>query len=201
MQDVIVNKRTGRLVDGHLRCQLAARNGDNTIPVVYVDLDEAEESLVLASIDPIASMATTDRIKLDELMRQVQSDNAQVQQMMVDIAEKEGLEFGKKDPADAEPQIDRAAELNEKWQVKSGDLWQIGEHRLLCGDSTKREDVERVMQSDKIELVWTDPPYGVAVGDKNKFLNSIALGNRVEENLENDTLDETGLVDMLSMSL
>jgi len=46
VQDVIVNKRTGRLVDGHLRCQLAARKGDKTIPVTYVDLDEQEEALV-----------------------------------------------------------------------------------------------------------------------------------------------------------
>ena len=61
--------------------------------------------------------------------------------------------------ADAEPQFDRAAELLEKWQVKTGDLWQIGEHRLLCGDSTKREDVERVMGGEKASLMSTDPPY------------------------------------------
>jgi len=63
--------------------------------------------------------------------------------------------------ADADPQIDRAAELNEKWQVKTGDLWRIGEHRLLCGDSTKREDVERVMMGEKAQMIFTDPPYGV----------------------------------------
>jgi len=63
--------------------------------------------------------------------------------------------------ADAEPQIDKAAELNKVWQVKTGDLWQIGEHRLLCGDSTKREDVERVMMGERAEMMFTDPPYGV----------------------------------------
>jgi DNA modification methylase len=65
------------------------------------------------------------------------------------------------EPKDAEPQIDRAEELNKKWQVKTGDLWQIGEHRLLCGDSTKREDVERVMRGETACLMVTDPPYGV----------------------------------------
>ena len=65
------------------------------------------------------------------------------------------------EPVDAEPQIDRAAELNEKWQVKTGDLWRIGEHRLLCGDSTKREDVERVMGGERAELAPVDPPYNV----------------------------------------
>jgi DNA modification methylase len=62
---------------------------------------------------------------------------------------------------DAEPQMDKAAELNKIWRVKSGDLWQIGDHVLLCGDSTKAEDVARVMGNDKPLLMVTDPPYGV----------------------------------------
>jgi hypothetical protein len=80
--------------------------------------------------------------------------------------------------ADAEPQIDRAAELNEKWQVKTGDLWRIGDHRLLCGDSTKREDVEWVMQGEKA-LVFSDAPYGVEIVQDNKVggKNLAAVGN------------------------
>jgi len=65
--------------------------------------------------------------------------------------------------ADAEPQIDRAEELNRKWQVKTGDLWRIGEHRLLCGDSTRREDVERAMGGEKARYGMFDPPYGINV--------------------------------------
>jgi DNA modification methylase len=64
--------------------------------------------------------------------------------------------------ADAEPQIDRAAELNEKWQVKTGDLWKIGEHRLLCGDSTVKADVDMVMGGEKADMCFFDPPYGIS---------------------------------------
>lgn len=64
---------------------------------------------------------------------------------------------------DAPAQLDRAEELNKVWQAKLGDLWQIGEHRLLCGDATKSEDVERVMGAERAGAVVTDPPYGVAV--------------------------------------
>ena len=73
---------------------------------------------------------------------------------------------GEETVADAEPQIDRAEELNKIWRVKSGDLWQIGDHRLLCGDSTKKEDVARVMGNDKPLLMVTDPPYGVEYESK-----------------------------------
>jgi DNA modification methylase len=60
---------------------------------------------------------------------------------------------------DAEPQVDRAAELLEKWGVKLGDLWAIGDHRLICGDCTDAATVARVMGGEKARLVFTSPPY------------------------------------------
>ena len=86
VQQVIINKRTGNLIDGHLRCQLAARDGNKTIPVLYVDIDEAEEELVLATLDPIAGMAATDKQKLDELFQDINSDNENVQKLISEIA-------------------------------------------------------------------------------------------------------------------
>lgn len=96
VQQVIINKRTGNLIDGHLRCQLAAREGNKTIPVLYVDIDEAEEELVLATLDPIAGMAATDKAKLDRLFAGIESENDNVRKMMDDIAAKERLEYGEK---------------------------------------------------------------------------------------------------------
>lgn len=82
-------------------------------------------------------------------------------------------------------------------RCKPGDLWQLGRHRLLCGDCTVATDVERLMGEQTCEMVWTDPPYGVAIGDKNKYLNTIGRSNRVEENLTNDKQSEEGLLTML----
>lgn len=62
---------------------------------------------------------------------------------------------------DAEPQFDRADALREKWGVTAGSLWKIAEHRLLCGDSTKRESVDKLMQGEKCGACVTDPPYGI----------------------------------------
>lgn len=89
-------------------------------------------------------------------------------------------------PDDPGPQIDRAEELREKWGVESGQLWQLGEHRLICGDCTDAGVVARVMGGEKAALVVTDPPYGVEYADKNKFLNAISRGNHIQTNIEGD---------------
>lgn len=68
VDSVIVNRKTGHLVDGHLRVELAKKRGESTIPVQYVDLTEEEERLVLATIDPLAAMAERDDEKLDKLL-------------------------------------------------------------------------------------------------------------------------------------
>jgi len=79
-------------------------------------------------------------------------------------------------PEDVEPQIDKAEELREKWGVESGQLWKLGEHRLICGDCTDRAVVERVMGGEKADCAFTSPPY-----NGNTELNShkIVDGKRV----------------------
>ena len=75
---------------------------------------------------------------------------------------------------DAEPQTDRAEELLKKWGVVKGDLWQIGEHRLLCGDSTDSDAVNELMGGQRADISFTSPPYNVGRtpnGDKQKYLN------------------------------
>lgn len=113
VQNVIVNRRSGFLVDGHLRVSLAMREGQPTIPVVYVDLDEAEEALVLATIDPIGAAAVTDAAKLDELLRDVSTGEAAVQALLAELAMDAGL------GADFQPVgIDEQGRLDEKAQIE-----------------------------------------------------------------------------------
>jgi DNA modification methylase len=193
VQNVIVNQRTGFVVDGHARVAMAVQRGEQ-VPVVYVDLSEEEEALVLATLDPLSAMATTDEAMLASL----KAGMTEAHQALAAATADELV--GGWSKAEPEAQVDRAEELLGKWKVERGYVWQIGAHRLMCGDSTVRGDVEELMQGEHAEMVWTDPPYGVAIGDKNVFLNSIARSNRVEENLANDTLDEDGLRSMLQVA-
>lgn len=100
VQQVIVNRTTGHLVDGHLRVTLAMRDNQPRIPVVYVELSEAEEAEILATLDPIGAMAVADREKLDTLMHEVQSGEAAVQQMLEGLAKREGLGYDFPDVVD-----------------------------------------------------------------------------------------------------
>lgn len=68
VQRVLVNRRTGHVVDGHLRVELAIRRDEETVPVTYIDVDEQEERLILASLDSSSAMAFTDQEKLSELL-------------------------------------------------------------------------------------------------------------------------------------
>lgn len=196
VQNVIVNERTGHVVDGHLRIALAMRQNQPTVPVTYVDLDPAEESLILATLDPISALATADADKLRELLDQVSTSDAAVMQMLSDLAEQEGVvDFGGGTELLTDP--DEIPDVPDDPITKPGDLWLLGRHRLLCGDSTNADDVARLMAGERADMVWTDPPYGVAIGDKNKWLNSVGPSNRIEDNLQNDTLGEDALLAML----
>ena len=86
VQNVLVNQRTGHVVDGHLRVALAISRGEPSVPVLYVDLSEDEERLVLASLDPLAAMATTDEAKLRELLAEVSVDSEALAAMLAALA-------------------------------------------------------------------------------------------------------------------
>lgn len=85
----------------------------------------------------------------------------------------------------------------EQPKAKLGDIYQLGEHRLMCGDSTDADAWAQLMDGNKADMVFTDPPYGVAIGDKNATLNSVQKAGRCTTNIANDTMSEEELYDML----
>lgn len=92
IQNVIVNKTTGNVVDGHARIAEALKMGDETpVPYVEVELSEDEEKLALATLDPISAMAAYDKAQLDALLRDVNTGEAGLQAMLADLASKNGI--------------------------------------------------------------------------------------------------------------
>jgi DNA modification methylase len=153
VQQVMVNRRSGYVVDGHARVALAISRNEPTVPVLYVDLEPEEEALVLASLDPISAMAATDDAQLQALLASIETDNDGLRALLAELAGA-GPKDGLTDPDDI-------PEPPEDPYVKAGELWALGEHRLLCGDATSPEDVGRVLGGERPALTVTDPPYGV----------------------------------------
>lgn len=92
VQTVIVNKRTGRLVDGHLRVHLSAKKGERRVPVTYVDLTEEEEALVLATLDPIAGLALPDKTKIGDLLASLETDSEDLEALFNDLRKQSGVD-------------------------------------------------------------------------------------------------------------
>jgi hypothetical protein len=152
---VLVNRNSGRIVDGHLRVALAIERREPSVPVVYVELDAEEERLVLVSLDPIGAMAETDGDQLRALLEDIDFDSLALEAQVRSF-------LGHERPATlADP--DEVPEPPAEPTMQAGELWRLGRHRLLVGDCTRPEDVARLLEGDQPRLLVTDPPYGVSL--------------------------------------
>jgi len=146
------------LIDGHLRAETTP---EMEVPVLVLDVTEAEADKILLTLDPLAAMADADEEALKSLLADVSTEDAAVRKMLSDLSDDAGI---KKPVGNApEARVDEAEELRVKWGVERGQLWTIGKHRLLCGDSTSAEDVGRLMGGERADCVFTSPPYGVGI--------------------------------------
>lgn len=108
-----------------------------------------------------------------------------------------GLDFGyQEEVEDAEPQIDKAEELREKWGVKTGQLWKLGEHRLICGDCTDKAIVDRVIGEYITSITFTSPPYNAGVSAKLRGNTNIGDNLYKDEYFDNKSQSE--YLDLLS---
>ncbi len=152
-----VSNRSGFVMAGHGRIEAAKRLGMAELPVIFQDFDnEAQEYAYLVSDNEIARWA-----KLD-----VDKFGLDIQDFEIDI-ELLGIENYEPLEVEAlEPQCDEddVPELKEDPVTKRGDVWLLGDHRLLCGDSTMIDDVEKLMDGEKADMVFTDPPYNQHMG-------------------------------------
>ncbi len=145
------------LIDGHLRAETTP---DAVVPVLVLDVSEAEADKILLTLDPLAAMAEADSDRIKTLLETVRSDDSAVQELLRRTAG-EPLWSQLYPRLELPAQVDKAGELQRKWGTASGQLWRIGEHRLLCGDATQADDVIRLMNNQRAVLFATDPPYAV----------------------------------------
>lgn len=175
----IVAKSDGSVVDGHLRLKAARKLDMKEVPVVIADdLTDAQIKAFRLVANQSASWAdwNDDLLKLE--LEDLKNLNFDLELTGFDLAEIES--FLNKNRQITEDAFEDDGFLNDELPPTSklGDLWILDKHRLLCGDSTNEKHRQRLLGSEKIDLVFTDPPYGIGADKMNmgssykKFPNS-----------------------------
>ena len=186
---IVVSADSGFIVAGHGRLMAAKVLNVEQVPVDYQPFDnEAEEYAHLIADNRIAELAEADKSELAKLVRELE-DKIDLDLTGFDAPSLEELLATKEESqVDAEPKTDKAAELQVKWKTEKGQLWKLGEHRLLCGDSTNAKDVDRVLGDDKADIMVTDPPYGVNYDPSWRAEAGITLNENKLGKVQNDDI-------------
>jgi len=186
---IIVDKQN-EIIAGHGRLLAAKKLGLKKVPILRAEhLTPAQVKAYRIADNKLTELGEWDsellRIELEELREEefdlelTGFDLGEIDELL------EGLNF-------LEEQEEKQDDVPEATDIppfsRYGDLWILGEHRLLCGDATRKEDLERLMNGEKADMVFTDPPYGVSYADKNEFLNEADKGNRVQRAIKGDDL-------------
>ena len=181
VQPVVVDKN-GVIVIGHCRTLAAKKLGMKTVPCVMVDELTDEQVRALRIIDNKTNESPWDYDLLGDDLADIDLSGYDFD-FGIDLPEESKEDEDKEIVEDEAPEVDEDAEPI----TKLGDIWQLGRHRLMCGDSTDRATLEMLMDGKKADMVFTDPPYGIDVvqGDKiggDKPFGSVGGNNIVKTN-------------------
>lgn len=167
------------IVEGHGRLLAAKALGMSVVPIIRLDhlTDEQRKAYALAH-NKTAELSGWDFETLGTELSELKDFDMGA--FGFDVSALSEMPVAQED--------DFAPDIPEEPATQSGEIWVLGNHRLMCGDSSNPEDLSNLMGGVKADLVFTDPPYGVAIGDKNKMLDSVQKAGRITENIEGDTL-------------
>lgn len=168
---ILARRADGEIIAGHTRLKAARKLGLERVPVRYLDLDPADAHLLALADNRLAEIAEWDDDGLRDVLRELQAEDMDLEVAGFEPDELDDLLGDVEGPADGEDDGPCAPPV--KPVSKRGEIYELGPHRLLCGDSTSREDVLRLLDGEKATLCATDPPYlvdytGVRPGDSGK---------------------------------
>ena len=162
---IIYNERTGNIVGGHQRYKVMIDEGIEEAEVTVVDLDDADEKALNIALNKISGDWDDDMLAelLNDLNNQDYDleltgfDSDEIDSMLNDFEDEQEV-------LDDEFDAEQEAELIVEPYVKKGDIWKLGPHTIVCGDSLNPDDVKAAADGHTMDMVLTDPPYNVALG-------------------------------------
>lgn len=177
------------IIAGHGRVLAAKKLHLETVPAVYVEgLSEAQRKAYILADNRIGELAGWDMDLVTSELEALQDADFDIDLTGFELPEDDENE-GHDDKYDFKETVEP--------RVNAGDLFILGDHRLMCGDSTSCADVESLTGGERADMVFTDPPYGVSIGDKNKALNAFQKSGQQTQNIIGDTLNPDDLYTML----
>ena len=163
VEPIIWNSKSGNVVGGHQRLTVLTDMGETDITCVVVDLDEQREKALNVALNKV--QGSWDEDKLAALLSDLEASSFDVTMTGFDAAEVDELlnQFYSADAVQDNFDVDKAhAEIKAKGVItKRGDIWKLGDHLLMCGDSTKPEDMAKLLGRERAQVAVTSPPYGV----------------------------------------
>lgn len=190
VEPIIINS-DNTVIGGHQRIKVLKYLGYTETQCVLTDLDKTKEKALNIALNKIAGEWDND--KLAKLLIEIDSSTFDVTTTGFEQDELSEL-FSNLDIAteavDDNFDVDEALENIKQPTTKPGDIWQLGTHRLMCGDSTDINDVRALVDGNEIDLIITDPPYNVNYGDKAEFLGNERGVTRQNNNIANDNMSD-----------
>ena len=184
------------IVEGHGRRQAAIELGLEKVPCIRLDqMTDEQRKVYTLTHNRTSELSGWD---FDLLERELA-------ELKVDSIDLSGFRFDDMFPtangSSLHPVVDECfnEEVDTETRARPGDLFVLGDHKVMCGDSTDAAAWAFLMDGERADMVFTDPPYGVSIGDKNAVLNSVAFGdgNRIEAGIQNDSNSKESLYEML----
>ena len=184
----IIIDREFNVIAGHGRLMAAKEEGIEEVPCVFVDyLTDAQKKAYILADNRMAMDAGWDDELLKIEIEELQNLGYDLEYTGFDEKELADL-FGVDEKEVKEDEFDLTAALEKASFVERGDVWFVGKHKLMCGDATSSEDVAKLMEDKKANLILTDPPYNVA------FKSSDGL------TIQNDSMDNNDFYEFLYLS-
>jgi DNA modification methylase len=176
------------IIAGHGRLLAVKRLGHEEVPCIIVQgLTKTQIKALIIADNQLALNAGWDLEKLSVEIEGLKDEDFNIDilgfknDFILDLLNKENKGLTDDDAVPEKP-------INPKSKI--GDVWLLGNHRLVCGDSTLPENTELMFKGQTMDLVLTDPPYGVNYSAKNEFLNKFDKGNRIQKDIKNDEIED-----------
>lgn len=197
--DPIIINADGTIIGGHQRFYVLQDLGYDEIDVVKLNLDENEERALNVALNKISG--EWDEEKLKDLLKGLKLDDYDFTLTGFEENELDELISNLEIPETADDddfEVEEEYENIEVPKTKRGDIYILGNHRLMCGDSTNAEDVAELMDGEFADLIVTDPPYNVNYGDKAEYLDEyLGKGHKNQKKIKNDNMDEASFYHFL----